>query len=467
MSVHPSLMGIPPGMEWVLPPGVAGAAPGSLVGGGLGNTMLGASPELSRRAAMSQARESRSGAASDRVRAEIERLQALTAADLDLKRAQLDRYTGETALRRFEKQEEYRQLKERYPHEVAKLEAQTGIYESRLAQEDEKLDQLKARYPVEMMTLQADLETAKARTGEVDARTAAIESGVSRADAAAAGDAEMAAEELRQLKERYPVEMMTLQADLETAKARTGEVDARTAAIESGVSRADAAAAGDAEMAAEELRQLEERYPQEMALLTGKIATEGARRESIERGTASNALMADERLRQLQARYPADMAKLEAQTDASRALAESRRSKIAGTGPDGQPQVPGPYSAEANRVNDDIRAVVDARFGRDVLVDPVSGEMMVGTDPLRGQRIEEVTRAAQNIFAVEAAKGRPITPDNAVTAAVAAMRRLHEGGSAAPGVPGAPAAPQVPSPAPPAPQTSDPLNIRRTLTGIL
>ena len=260
--------------------------------------------------------------------------------------------------------------------------------------------------------------------------------------------------ELDYLKERYPLLIEQLERDIDQGRAESGAlVDARS-------SQADVYRARGAQIGAEteiakgeaalKLDFLEKRYPGLLRKLEGEI--EQSENESEAQVLATQALA---NARNASAAATASGAaqdamaagiergflpgQLDADLDATRALAEMRRARgqaaldggaFGPATPGGAPDPLNPYSVEANRWNDDVTSLVGDLYGRDAISDVVTGEMMVGTGPEREQRRLELIRAAQNIGAVSRAAGRPMSPQEAVAAAVESLRGGAPGGGA-------------------------------------
>ena len=308
----------------------------------------------------------------------------------------------------------------------------------------------------------------KVKEDEVRAR-------IDRVQSLTQGDLARQRTELDYLKQRYPLLIEQLEGEIDRADlgweadnlradrltgSQVGVYDARAAQI-------GAETEHDKAKAALELRYLEQRYPGLLRQMEQTIRSERA--ESIATVGATDALAhqrmvgagvtaaegasgllgdAQDRLGQ-SLMDPAKLATEEARAAYLRAQAARLGAGAPGSGP-GAVNPLDPYSTAANRWNDDVVALAKQLYGADVLSDVVSGEPMIGIDPVRQQRQLQVIRAAQNLAAVAHAAGRPMSPQQAVDAAVAALQ-----GGGAPGQPGG----GLPGAA--APRGADPLGIRQ------
>ena len=371
---------------------------------------------------------------------------------------------------------------------VGVMESQAGVYDARTAQigaETEaakekaaaELRYLEQRYPGLLRQIEADVENARneseAEVGATNALASARQAAAASTAAEAAGQARIDAETLRQLQGRYPgvleqdaarlaeIQAGTAREDAESA-ATVGSVEAQAAARRAQAAAIGAGAADDARMQAEELAQLRGRYPgmldRDAAELAGiqadtsaaqaLAAQRGASAAAIGSGAAGDARIAAEELAQLRGRYPHLLAQDEAGASVARTQADMERERLqsiidrnnrAGGGgavgmPGAAPDPLNPYSAAGNRFNDDIVSLVKTMYGPNVLTDPVDGQMMLPTDPGRQHRQMQIIRAAQNLAAVSLAAGQPLSPQQAVGAAIDALRSQSQPGPEGQGV---------------------------------
>ena len=451
-----------PGMDWVVPPGMGDMAMGGL------------SRDAGNKIAMSMARERLSRLQGDKVEAEIGRIRALTQADLTTRRLG---HAGQV--------QELDHLRERYPlliseiesrieNKDAESEALVGARQAATDQTDAqtqilkdeaalKLRYLEQRYPALLAQIEGETRNASNESEAAVAATNALGHarmvGAGAVAAGAADDARMAAEKLRQLRGRYPGLLDRDAAELAQIVGET-EGDAAVSAA-----RADALAAGahrqrvgagldaagaadDARMAAEKLRQLQGRYPGRMQMDEAEIARlEAAARAgdaqaherlvragAIAAGAAQDAMTAGIERAGLPAQIGAEL-------DSERALAEMRRARgqaalMGGPGlVGGTPTAPGlnPYSADANRWNDDVVAMVDGMTDPKLLGDVVGGDPMGAVGPagqmLQQERRMQIITTAQSLGRIALSEGRPISPQQAV---IKAVEMLQGGGAPAP-----------------------------------
>ena len=461
-----------PGMDWVRPPP-------------LGDFAVSRMPaQDARRISQTLARERLSRLQGDKVEAEIGRIHALTAADLETRRLGHAGQRSELAHLREKYpllidalEQDLEQGKAAHDAEQMRRDAESGasvaLDEARLGaigaatdaakrKAAAELGYLEKRYPMLLKQLDLDIaqsgDKAAAEVRATDALANARNAAAAGTAAGAADDARYEAERLRQLQGRYPGLL-----DLDAAKVATqqGAAEANEALAHQRMVGAGVTAAGaadDARMAAEELRQLQGRYPGILDLDAARVATEQGAAEANEAlahqrmvGAGATAAGAAQDAMTAGIERGALPAQLAAELDSERALAEMRRARgqAALGGPGAVGGTPGggvdplnPYSSAANRWNDDMASMVEDLYGPAVMTDVVTGEPMIGmADRERGEvsreeRKLDLMRAAQNIAALSLAAGQPMSPQEAVNAAVQALR--GEGQGQAPGHPGAP-----------------------------
>ena len=326
-----------------------------------------------------------------------------------------------------------------------------------------ELEHLRSKYPLLIEQLEQDIETGRAesdaKVGVLGAQAGTYDARAAQIGAETDADKRKAALELQYLERRYPGLLRQLDRQIENAddesEANVLATQALANARNAAAASTAAGAADDARREAEELRQLAGRYPGLLDLDEARVATEQG-------AAASNEALAHQRMvgagvtaaggaqdaMTAAIERGALPAQLAAELDATRALAEMRRARgqaAMGTfgGPSAMGGTPGtdplnPYSTAANRYNDDVTSLVDDLYGPGVLADVVTGEPMIGIGPERERRKLEVIRAAQNLAAVSNAAGRPMSPQEAVTAAVEQLRGEGQppAGGSAPGVGG-------------------------------
>ena len=459
-----------PGMDWTKPGGVSTM---------LGDAAVGAMPAgRANQLAMSMARERLNAAKTDEVRARIGRIHAITSGDVAKQQAELAH------------------LRQKYPLLIEQLEQEIDQGATGFENDQERQAAESA----------ARVGVHESQAGSFDALARARDAVAAKTGSDAQIEKDKAAAELKYLEQRYPLLLEQLEGQIGNA---ADESEAKVLAAEglANARNADAAAAAagaadKARMDAELLAQLRGRYPGLLAMDEAKLAETlaGTTREDAESAARIEAIQAlagereagadteaaraallgqqGERYGQItphavsQAESEAGIAGTQDEMERARIQSIIDRNNRAGGG-GGVPGVGGaagvdplnPYSTAGNRFNDDVTSLVKQMYAQNVLTDPVDGQMMLPTDPGRERRQLQIIRAAQNLAAVSIAAGQPLTPQQAVIAAIEAVRDAEGGGgmpnAATGGTGGLPGGPVPAGPAQGGGDETDPLGIRR------